>query len=282
PEQASGEGHASDGRSDVYSLGVVLFELLTGERPFRGNTQALLYQTVNSDTPSPRTLNRRVSRDLEAVCLKALARDPNRRYASARDFAEDLRRILSGEPVKARPGTLVSKVWRWSQHPERIRDTGRITMFVGLLLFGWALVGATLTLIGVYDSQARRLEALAWLAGYSALWIFVILVGIATIRYNRQAIWLGLFMGATLVALTLLMLLTESGPQMGGLFGREQSYSPLYSLLAMLALIMFAEFIVALIAYHSNPHVVRWARTSRSAAKTGEPHSTIPIVRSRR
>jgi tetratricopeptide (TPR) repeat protein len=119
PEQAKGQADL-DGRTDVYSLGVTLYEALTGAVPFRGTTAMVLQQIVQEEPRPPRQLNDAVPRDLETVCLKAMAKEPSRRYATAAELADDLRRWQRGEPVRARPAGAGERGWRWCRRNPRL------------------------------------------------------------------------------------------------------------------------------------------------------------------
>jgi serine/threonine-protein kinase len=138
PEQTTGRPDQITAASDIWALGVILYELLTGTWPFAGQSrEQLLHDIQNSTPPRPRSLRAKVPRDLETICLKCLEKEPARRYASAGALADDLVRWLAGEPIVARRTAWSRRLWRTARRHPLISATTVLLVLVSVAVPVW-------------------------------------------------------------------------------------------------------------------------------------------------
>jgi serine/threonine protein kinase len=163
PEQASGKNKEIGPAADVYALGVILYELLTGRTPFLGETVLDTLEQVRSREPlPPHRLRPKLSRDLETICLKCLAKEPRKRYESAAALADDLHRYLAGAPIQARPVSTLERGIKWAR-----RKPAQATLLAGALVFISVVLGSSVILWqtnedlkkAVIAKEEKRLES---------------------------------------------------------------------------------------------------------------------------
>jgi hypothetical protein len=206
PEQLESNRHAPPAAADIYSLGCLLYELITGRLPIEGDSYVQILDRLRDQPPALlRRLVPAAPRDLEKICAQCLEKDPSARYASAADLAADLRSCIAGAPIQAREAGWVSRIKYWCTRPQRIRDAGWYMMCVQSMLIVWLIIvslGANL----VIDLP---LVAFKQIAAELCVFIFAIhlpmaVVGWFTIRGYRWALHAGLY-------LTLINLIAPAG-----------------------------------------------------------------------
>jgi serine/threonine-protein kinase len=151
PEQAQGKQRALGPPTDIYALGAILYDLLTGEPPFRGPTILdTLRLVVETEPRPPIHLQPSLPRDLQIICMKCLEKEPARRYNTAGELAEDLRRFLDGEPILARPVPVWERAWKWC------RRRPSLTALIGVIVLSLLLFGIGGFAVAVAQARLRK------------------------------------------------------------------------------------------------------------------------------
>jgi serine/threonine-protein kinase len=163
PEQAAGDKRLTTA-AGVYSLGAILYHLLTGRPPFQADRPLeTLLQLRTQEPPRPRVLDPRVDRDLETICLKCLQKDPQRRYGSPEALADDLERWLQGEPIRARAVGQAERLWRWC------RRNPAVAAAVSVVTVALVAVAVLATAFAAHQSEAAERERRKKLEAEAAL-----------------------------------------------------------------------------------------------------------------
>jgi WD40 repeat protein/serine/threonine protein kinase/Tfp pilus assembly protein PilF len=150
PEQAEAKHRQATTASDIYSLGAILYHLLTSRPPFEAETvTATLQKLLHTEPVAPRLLNAKVPRDLETICLKCLEKDPRQRYASAQELADELERYLRDEPIRARPIGPADKAWRWCRRKPALATS----IFLTLILLIIIVIGSPIAIFRINRSR---------------------------------------------------------------------------------------------------------------------------------
>ena len=171
PEQAAGEHDRVGPASDQYSLGVVLYRLLCGQTPFSGSFPSVVFQVIHREPPSPRSLRPGVPRDLETICLKAMSKKLEDRYASCGQLADDLRRWLGGEPIRARRVGIAERLWRWARRNPAVASLSALAAILAVAVVVVISVGYVRTRRALGQSETSlyfnriALAQQKWLAG---------------------------------------------------------------------------------------------------------------------
>lgn len=154
PEIAGGLKGEAKPAADQYALGVVLYELVTGRTPFEGPPAAVLHQAINNTPPNPKEFRKDLPKDLETICLKALAKDPQDRYVTCQALADDLRRWQDGEPIRARRRGLVERARAWMKKEPRLA-----MLSGGMAVAVLVIIGLLLVMFLDRDEKSRIAEA---------------------------------------------------------------------------------------------------------------------------
>jgi hypothetical protein len=254
PEQTV-DARSVDHRADVYALGTILYECLTGRPPFQAASVHDLLDQVRRCEPVPvRQLQPGVPRDLETICLKCLSKEPAQRYTTARELADDLGRFLAGALIQARRSSPLERLARWAHRPERVSFAGRLAVILYGSLAAWKLLVLALVALGIgivpRDVGQCLVQGLAMVGLVNLPQIGV---GIATLGRWPPAPWVGASLSLFYLVFVSVCLWT-SMLTFGGLLEEPSMRGLVWCLLIVPGCLTLLAYLVALIAQRAGWH----------------------------
>jgi hypothetical protein len=208
PEQAAGKGKELCPACDVYGLGALLYEMLTGRPPFRAETPLdTMLQVMEREPAPPRLLNPKIDRDLETICLKCLEKDPRRRYASAEELAEELERFLSGDSISARSSNMLDRLARTlerSHYDVEFHNWGSMLLLFAVIIFVAHLLKYVFLRAELPGEVLGATQGTEFLLLGLVFWRFRYKRLLPTSAAERQlwSIWIGYLMACTLLSMS--------------------------------------------------------------------------------
>lgn len=262
PEQALQRSKQYGPATDVYGLGAILYELLSGQPPFFGECLAELLDQVRHDSPRGlRDNDGDVPRDLETICLKCLSKSPTERYPSATALADDLERFLNGATISAKPPGILQRVSQWSRRPERIGQAGVVALVNAVVASGPVVAGVWLVATEGLSFPDPQQTLLGLVKIFLLYCVPQCLIGLFTLRGSRWALWAGAL--APIVLVFYVTGIVFGAIDTGGFIGKSEQDRSLLLTVEMLGLgllfVEFAAYVPALNAYYAKQHHDRLA-----------------------
>ncbi|WP_435008437.1 serine/threonine-protein kinase [Tundrisphaera lichenicola] len=237
PEQVQGRRELVDRRSDLYSLGATLYELLALKPAFFGeDRQEMLGKIAQAAPRSLRAIDPSIPADLETIVLKAMAKDPTHRYESARAMADDLRRFLADEPIRARPQGRLDRLRAWCVRPARIREAGVALLTLGLLTSGIGLIWYVGYLAGIVRPKRPGDFVQDLLVAFLVFDAPPLWCGLKTLDGKRSGLWLGWLTSLNFLVWLLIGVWGWQVFDYGGMFEDKASESPFLLMLVLLVI----------------------------------------------
>jgi serine/threonine-protein kinase len=250
PEQAAGNAYAIGPATDIYGLGTILHELLTGQPPFSGDNVLQVLERLREEDPvSISKLRADVPRDLQTICATCLSKDPADRYATARALRDDLRHFLNDESISARPLGIMSKAVRITRQPARVRDAGVYTLVVNVLLIVWILIAAAAALVQLGPTNSGTDIRKGYLLGVVSGLVFGALPMLFGWMILKRRAWAALgasISGAASLLYTVPFVLGFIPVDYGGQYKDPNSRILVFSLLSVL---FFGQMFLGWLAY---------------------------------